>query len=337
MYIENVTDVQNTRSYALDVLNKALKRKVDIVSARKDSKNRRILIELKHIDDKHDILYKIKTFSNVYFKDYKNDNTEKYEKFHTNFCKYVLHVNKYASSQCSLSELGRYPIKNFIYTQIVKYYLRFEHGLENTILANAYTVAKNENHPFYQCTKNILMVNGMYDVVCNSKNCSIKATGNSIMCRLKDQYRQSTHAYLTEKNRFQSYVLDCDESYSIKEYLYDIKDIQARQIFTKLRMDHSVIKTSLLQKKKSKGDVICICKKAPETLDHFLLKCDVYKEIRQEFNRDLGDKQQYFNKCEDNKKIQILLMTCPLSGNKYYRNSVEKYVTTIYKKRCVCK
>jgi hypothetical protein len=56
------------------------------------------------------------------------------ENIHNDFCKYTLGLNKHSSSEACRGELGRYPLCNKIWAQMIKYWLRMENGTTNLIL-----------------------------------------------------------------------------------------------------------------------------------------------------------------------------------------------------------
>ena len=96
----------------------------------------------------------------------------------------------------------------------------------------------------------------------------------------------------------------------MKQYIYKVKDPHIRKIFTRLRIDMNLLKTS-----KSLGEqqnLICdFCSLEPETVDHFLLRCSKYQTIRnRSFHLLASCEPEFINGTDIDKLKYILDLKC---------------------------
>ena len=141
--------------------------------------------------------------------------------------------------------------------------------------------------------------------------------------------------YLTNNDRFNANVYLDSSIFSVQEYLLNVNDIKTRQIITQLRMNHSILKSSFMQKKKD-NDVLCKCKQSPESVEHFLLNCNQYKQEREILYKELKNIYPIFHHLSQIKQISTLLS---MKGhNNKYRHEIQSVIVTfiknIYHKRC---
>ncbi len=233
-----------------------------------------------------------------------------------------------------LNELGRYPVMHYIITQIIKYYVRLNKGTNNVILNGAFETVIKDRQPWYQSVQYILKSIGMGNIFDNQlDHMSTKYVGAYVQQRLKDQYAQHVHSVLQTSNRAK-YIPETQRQYGKKEYL-NINDIKARQIITKLRIDHNVLKSSLIQKRKN-NDTLCNCKTADETVSHFLLDCKTYVNERDKLLKELSTHLSSLKKMSNVGKLAILLDLDIYGLHKHVIiGNILHYIKIIYKKRCI--
>ncbi len=152
---------------------------------------------------------------------------------------------------------------------------------------------------------------------------SIKYVGLQMHQRLKDQYIQRVNASMQESERFK-YVLCNNDIYKRKKYIA-YEDVVGRQIITKLRIDHNVLKTSLIQQRKGENK-ICNCSCAEETIPHLLLECtkfSIYSKIYAIY--------PVFQKMSTQHQVQNMLN---LNVPKNVEHIIVNYLKNVYIKRC---
>ena len=66
-----------------------------------------------------------------------------YEKIHNKFCKYILGLKKIACNISAKSELGRFPITDYIKTQAILYFCRLQTDPINPLLKEAFSICKS--------------------------------------------------------------------------------------------------------------------------------------------------------------------------------------------------
>lgn len=66
-----------------------------------------------------------------------------YEKIHNKFCKYILGLKKIACNISAKSELGRFPITDYIKTQAILYFCRLQTDPINPLLKEAFSLCKS--------------------------------------------------------------------------------------------------------------------------------------------------------------------------------------------------
>ena len=72
-----------------------------------------------------------------------------FERFQCNFGKFVLNVNKFASSHGIRAELGIFPMNIYVDTKLVKYWHRLHFVEEESILKECFVLCKNNKHSWY--------------------------------------------------------------------------------------------------------------------------------------------------------------------------------------------
>ena len=259
------------------------------------------------------------------------------EKVHSSFCKFVLGVSKFASNYAVMGELGRVPHVHTIQLNHVLYWLHLEQGTQNKLLNNAYNECKHNRHSFMESIKYVLSVNGMADVMQNSSQISKGFVKDMLKRRLKDQHIQIYQAKL-ERNIDTLYLCELEETYSSSRYLDIIRNIEIRNMFTKLRINHNKLKGCLYNQE----DTNCATCRVTESTMHFLLDCkeDNLQKIRTEFYEKIAKIVKNFTKLNKFQKLkQILNLEFPalIKDESSAVRLTCKFVQNMYSARFSCR
>jgi hypothetical protein len=118
-------------------------------------------------------------------------------------------------------------------------------------------------------------------------------------------------------------------------YLFQIINPDIRNIFTRLRIDLNVLQSCATYKQRNEEACPC-CKKSQESVEHFLLRCEYFSDIRLEFNAKVEHCIRNFKYLNDNDKLQCILDLDPENRSNSKENFIKHvctFVQTIYKKR----
>ena len=131
---------------------------------RNDQQTRPILIKFRYIKDKdaflgylHDNKDKCKGYYPINLDDKCVQDTD-IERLHYKYCKFSLNIPKESSTLVTLTELGRFPIRLNIWTQMIKYLMRFLSGTNNSILDEAFQSAKLNETRWYQSIHTLIYI-----------------------------------------------------------------------------------------------------------------------------------------------------------------------------------
>ncbi len=209
------------------------------------------------------------------------------------YCKYVLGISKYSSSTLALAELGKFPLSHKAISLSIAYWLRMEHGTENTLLNKAYNTMKKEQLPWLENIKCFLSKIGLNNIWQNPDKRSIYCVKKCVKERLNDMHLQKYHEYLCNiENQKKCEVINlCNsDQYALNEYLVTVKDPLVRSYITKLRIDAN---STLDCKKRSfrYRNVVSDTCDSCNTIDnvkHKLLHCVKTSRHRQNFERGIS-------------------------------------------------
>ena len=296
-------------------------------SIRDPNARRKVLINLKYFTDKETILMnRHRLENNITIKDVDLESDDLlYEKFHTQFCKFVLNLPKQTGNNACRGELGRFPICNKIWSLAIKYWLRLEHGTDNVFLNNAYNCAKTENHKWVQQVYGILKTYGMGHVWNNPLAFSTQTIGKSFEQRLNDNYIQTWRQTQSNSNRFklQSELID---TYKVSPYLNNINDIGTRNIISRLRVDMNPLNECMGRQHRVPNRYCPICPSLVESVPHFLFHCPLYDNERSDFFHRVN---QSYNSYNEKHKLLYLLNV----SDKKDADHIGRFIADIYKKR----
>jgi exonuclease III len=252
-----------------------------------------------------------------------------YQMVHNKYCKFVLNMSKYASSEACRGELGQYPLCNKIWILIIRYWLRLEQGTPNIFVNKAYQVAKENKHPWTQGIKALLDRHG-FGYAWNRSDQENGGLDKLFQTSLNDQYYQRWHSNIHSSNRFVELSLLKNE-FRISDYLLKNHNIETRNILTRLRIDMNKLMQCQGRQRNVSRSCPC-CKTDNESVSHFLLKCPHFNAERRDFLNRISMVDRTFTKRADNAKLRVLLQA---DGNndELFGLAVD-YVVQLYNKRC---
>ena len=322
---------------------------IDLESARylisKDSRNSRtILLNVSNYEDKLDFLRKWYNTTvgthDFLVEDYEFDAEKtEIEKFHNNFCKFVLNINKRSSSTAAKYELGRHPIFINAMGHSIKFWHRLETGTPNLFVNKAYACAKINNHKWIQSIQALLSRSGQYELYTNPTTFSkSKVVANMVKKRLQDQNIQLVNAKLTNSSRF-TQLIEIKNNFERSEYLMIIKDPEKRNTFTRLRGDLHILNTCKAQ---AASSTECPnCTKQEETIPRFHLHCMAYQDERKTYLDSMENIIPSFQYLNDKVKVNLILnldhKMCIVNNQREFISKTCNYVSIIYCKRLAIK
>ena len=330
LYVHNQPEERNTRSIVTDILKINGERSVPFVSARRVGRKggnapRKILVKLRNYDDKESILRQNFDFVS----NFDAETPHKIELVHTNFCKRSLNVNKYSSTTGVMMEMARYPIMHNAYSLAIKYWLRLKSGTKNHLLNEAFKLAVRENHDWNQGIQNMLCRNGFRNVWIDSNQVNKDTFHRMFRSRLNNQYEQILASKMRESERL-LLLSSFKENFHRSQYLDKIKSPDIRAIFTRLRIDINILNSCKFRFRKVMSPDCPNCTQQVETVEHLLLHCEAFDNLRGIFFRRMNVKYPRFDQMSNENKLRAILnLDCP----KENINICCNYVKDIYKAR----
>ncbi len=212
--------------------------------------------------------------------------------------------------------------------------LRLEQGTPGLLVNKAFECAKTEKHQWVQNIRHLLYRNG-FGYAWELEPLDIQANVSELRCVTK-RLDQTTQNWQSQINTSRLKLLGKlkGHTYCQSGYLKGIKDIEARQTFTRLRLDMHVLPTSKCRKNTNPyGDnsQLCpLCKKESESVEHFLLRCPKFSDTKQNFINGIVLFEPNFNRMNNDKMLKTMLY---LECKPEARHLVIEFITNIYKQR----
>lgn len=177
----------------------------------------------------------------------------------------------------------------------------------------------------------MLSTNGFRDVWMNPQCSDLNTFHKLFMQRLNDQYYQNLSSTIRSSSRFNTLRTLKDDTKE-SNYLSCIRNPEIRLIFTRLRIDMNCLATCKTKRKPGQihSNICPLCSIENETVEHFLLKCGSFNDIRQRFLSNIKTFSKYFNDYDDTRKIRYILdVDCPPDAIKICCS----FISEMYKKR----
>ena len=154
-----------------------------------------------------------------------------FERFQCNFGKFVLNVNKFASSHGIRAELGIFPMNIYVDTKLVKYWHRLHFVEEESILKECFVLCKNNKHSWYNNIVNTLNRNGLGHFVKDPGKFSETHIGDELKRKLEDNYIQTWPEFSTNKPKLLYLKKIKQNNYTRSAYLnINDKDNEAKVV-----------------------------------------------------------------------------------------------------------
>ena len=213
------------------------------------------------------------------------------EKVHLMFCKHLLGVRKQINTEGVLQELGMTPLTLCAIKSVTKNWERIQKNNANTLLISSNTDAHQNNLPWAFNIRQIFSTNGMLHQYLQKLNETEEArygpiTGK-LYQRLKDQFDQTSFEVIKTSSKMKMLNL-LKETPGKETYLTKVTNSKHRIAMTKLRLSgHRLeIETGRYANNTEAKDRLCpYCKFIGQTVVedeiHFLIKCPMSKEIRE--------------------------------------------------------
>ena len=227
------------------------------------------------------IVKQILLYASDYWGAFENK-TNPIEQVHISFCKQMLGLSKRATNNASLIEVGFAPLKVDATKRAVRNWLRISVSRCNSLMSDAYNSIRSVDFHWGKNIENILNMNGFpHDGDLELKEKFVNVRLPSI---LRSKFNVDALAQMSSDSSKMNLYASLIKSAGSPEYIGNVNCVTHRILLTKVRMsDHTQNIETLRHAKVPKCDRFCI--KCPGTVEdekHFLLHCELYKDITAE-------------------------------------------------------
>ena len=261
----------------------------------------------------------------------KGRNSESYELLHTKFVKEILGVHCRTPNAACLSELGRFPLNQYISISAFKY---LKHLLEaNKSLAYDILVETWTYNPWVKNLNTCCQKLGLpqfYHFIPNLN--SYKLSLPHIIQRIGDITLQEQRSKVRESEKLLFFKTLTAESYARAQYVDCIKNKPERSILAKLRLSaHNLYIEKGRHLKIPKDERYCnICNSGKvEDENHFLWQCQKYDSERKIFTEKMSMHVKRLHIFDDMSKSVFLLN----SDSCNILKQVSKYISSLFEIR----
>ena len=334
---------ENVRKLVQEKIKQVSGKDLGIVSVRKigNASPKKLLVKFDNYKDKKFFIMKfnnVKASLNWYIETPTiEDESHVIESFHCKFLKYVLGINKYASNIACRSELGRYPLLNTARSHAIKYWGRLENGTNNVFVNNAFATAKSDNDRWLQAVEYYMDINGLSEMFNNANKYTPNELKYIIHQRVNDQYIQYARNKLESSPKFKILNIVRHEDYVMYNYLNMVRSSNIRKTITRLRIDMNTLNDCQYRQNKNTVNKCRFCNNdSVEDVEHFLIDCCKFNNLRQSFFIKLSDFIPMFNSFSNDMKIKIILdldFKLPQESIKKCCGIVCNFLKTLYKAR----
>ena len=207
------------------------------------------------------------------------------ERVHNYACKRYMCVRLNASNDAVLGDCGRYPLYINATKRCIKYWLKILRMQDNRyvkkcyIMLKCYSEAGVTNWASY--IKHLLYSNGFGYVWDRQSVANERQFINSFVQRSKDQYIQQWYANIQRNSKLSAYI-GFKTVYEHESYLNGVSIRKFRRILAQFRVSAHNLE---IERGRYSGvariDRICkICQSSIEDEFHFVLICDIYRDLR---------------------------------------------------------
>ena len=211
------------------------------------------------------------------------------EKVHLRFCKYYLGINRKASNIASRSELGRFPLKIFVDTLILKFYNHLITLPDDSVAKQAFLISKSlfsrNKSSFHSNFQNMFQLYNLGELTAFKNEVITNKSLEEFVCKMKDHYFEKWKADLSISRKLEFFKTFKD-SYESENYLNTINNFNQRRHFTKFRISNHklAIESGRYNKTKIEDRLCNLCNHHKiESEIHMLYHCPFYDDLRKEF------------------------------------------------------
>ena len=270
---------------------------------------------------------------------------DSFEKLQLKIHKQVLGVHRKTMNIPVLAELGRFPLKLFIDTQMIKYFSRFYSMPKDR---HMYKIYKESIKPtniiqnkWFSYIKRIIDENGLSNIWKNqvdenSYNKSTKSISNIFLQRVKDIYAQNALRYIKKDENSDcgkmQFLRQIKDTYTFEHYLY-IENDQHRKSLSQIRLSSHrlAIETGRWKNIPRENRLCDYCNlNTIETENHFLFECQKYVEGRtlmQNFIKEKINLDLYKSSCQTLTEVLQKLKSLFKFGELSSLNALGKYIS----------
>ena len=211
------------------------------------------------------------------------------ENLHLMFCKHLLGVQKYTTTDGVLLELGRFPLVLHAQKAAIKNWERIRNGKANPFVTASLNNAENESLDWVYKIRLCLERNGMLNTFINRNTTGgTPPVHEKLFTRLVDIFNQTALSNIASPDsKLRTYNLFKKEL-GFEPYITCIKNVNHRKALSKFRLsNHQLMIEVGRHKKIPKLQRFCPFCPSPVIEDeiHFLINCPLYDPLR----RDIYD------------------------------------------------
>ena len=205
-----------------------------------------------------------------------------YEKTHIKFCRQILGVHKKSMILPTLGELGRYPLSIEILGRIITFWIHILDSKENSYLHSLYKdlYDGDENNKWIKLVELVLKRLGMNHVWINQSTLNVKRLKHTVTKKLEDLYELFWKKQKENTSKL-GYYNQITEKYELQPYLKIKMNKKYINAMCKLRISaHDLMIERGRYTNIKRQDRLCTYCKEIEDEKHFLDKCVLYNELR---------------------------------------------------------
>ena len=180
-------------------------------------------------------------------------------------------------------------------------------------------------------------INGLSEMFNNANKYTPYELKYIIHQRVNDQYIQYARNKLESSPKFKILNIIRHEDYAMYNYLNMVRSSNIRKTITRLRIDMNTLNDCQYRQNKNTVNKCRFCNNdSVEDVEHFLIDCCKFTNLRQSFFIKLSDFIPMFNSFSNDMKIRIILdpdFKLPQESIKKCCGIVCNFLKTLYKAR----
>jgi exonuclease III len=220
---------------------------------------------------------------------YSNRSYTNIERIHLKYLKMMLGVSESSSNVAVYGETGRYPLIVRQKIKVIKYWNKLVSKSDSLLVKKVYCMLLDQHNSGF---KN--WVSKVCDLICSVSphawDAQSRVEIREFESHIKEQYIADWRRGMESNLKLQTYRT-FKHDFKLECYLVDIQDYKLRKILTRFRLsNHDLAIEKGRYRRIPRDERICeACGKGEiETEEHFLLKCPMYSEIRNDLFAKIG-------------------------------------------------